>query len=37
VTVLTIDDPQSAELQCGGSGVTTFDIANVSMTAVKLA
>jgi hypothetical protein len=37
VTVLTIDDPQSAELQCGGSGGTTFDIANVSMTVVKLA
>ena len=37
VTVVTIDDPQTAALQCGGSGVTTFDIANVSMTAVKLA
>ncbi len=37
VTVGTIDDPQSAALQCGGSGVTTFDIANISMTAVKLA
>ena len=37
VTVLRIDDPQQASLTCGGSGVTTFDIANVSMTAVRLA
>jgi hypothetical protein len=37
VSVLTIDDPQQASLMCGGSGVTTFDIANISMTAVKLA
>jgi hypothetical protein len=37
VSVLRIDDPQQASLTCGGSGVTTFDIANVSMTAVRLA
>jgi hypothetical protein len=37
VNVLTIDDPQPASLMCGGSGVTTFDIANISMTAVELA
>jgi hypothetical protein len=37
VNVLRIDDPQQASLMCGGSGVTTFDIANISLTAVKLA
>ena len=37
VTVGTIDDPQVVSLQCGGNGVTTFDIANISMTAVRLA
>jgi hypothetical protein len=37
VTVGTIDDPQLVSLQCGGNGVTTFDIANISMTAVRLA
>ena len=37
VSVLRVDDPQSASLMCGGSGVTTFDIANISMTAVRLA
>ena len=35
--MLTIDDPQQAALMCGGSGVTTFDLANISMTAVRLA
>jgi hypothetical protein len=37
VTVGTIDGPQLVSLQCGGNGVTTFDIANISMTAVRLA
>jgi hypothetical protein len=37
ITVLTIDDPQPASLLCEGSGVTTFDIAGISMTAVRLA
>ena len=37
VSVLRVNDPQSASLMCGGSGVTTFDIANISMTAVRLA
>jgi hypothetical protein len=37
ITVLTIDDPQPFSLACEGSGVTTFDIAGISMTAVRLA
>ena len=37
VTVGTIDSPQPVSLQCGGSGATTFDIANITMTAVRLA
>ena len=35
--MLTVDEPQSASLICGGSGATTFDMANISMTAVRLA
>ena len=37
VTVVRIDETQQASLMCGGSGVTTFDMANISMTVVKLA
>jgi hypothetical protein len=35
--VVTVDAARSATLRCAGSGATTYDVANVRMTVVKLA
>ena len=37
VNVAPLDSPDTASLRCAGSGVTSFDIAGVSITAIRLA
>jgi hypothetical protein len=37
VSVMTLDSPATMSLLCGGSGVTSFDVADISMTAIRLA
>jgi hypothetical protein len=37
VNVVSFDSPGTVSLRCGGSGVTSFDITGISVTAIRLA